>query len=98
MAVASSNARIGSSFDEFLKEEDMLGNAVGLALLRVFAWKIREAMKAKAITKVEMVKRMKASSSEVDRLLDPTSDKVELATLVRAADAVGHKLSIDLVA
>ena len=74
MAVASSNARIGSSFDEFVKEEDMFGNAVGLALLRVFARKIREAMKAKAIT------------------------KVELATLVRAADAVGHKLSIDLVA
>lgn len=74
MAVASSNARTGSSFDEFLKEEDMLGNAVGLALLRVFAWKIREAMKVKAIT------------------------KVELATLVRAAEDVGYKLSLDLVA
>jgi antitoxin HicB len=75
---------IGSSFDDFLKEEGMYEEAREAALLRVFAWKIREAMKAKSITKVEMAKRMNTSRSQLDRLLDPTSDKVELATLVWA--------------
>ncbi|MBL4537124.1 MAG: XRE family transcriptional regulator [Oceanicaulis sp.] len=89
---------IGSSFDDFLKEEGMYEEAREAALLRVFAWKIREAMKAKSITKVEMAKRMNTSRSQLDRLLDPTSDKVELATLARAAEAVGGKLSLDLVA
>ncbi|NBC21034.1 MAG: XRE family transcriptional regulator [Alphaproteobacteria bacterium] len=91
-------AGIGSSFDDFLKEEGLLEEAREAALLRVFAWKIREAMKAQSITKVEMAKRMNTSRSQVDRLLDPTNDRVELSTLARAADAVGHKLSLDLVA
>ena len=86
------------AFDDFLKEEGMYEEACEAALLRVFAWKIREAMKAKSITKVEMAKRMNTSRSQLDRLLDPTSDKVELATLARAAEAVGGKLSLDLVA
>ena len=71
------------------------------ALLPVFAWKIREAMKAQSITKVEMAKRMQTSCSQLDRLPGPQNDRIELATLAtlaRAADAVGHKLILDLVA
>lgn len=96
--MSKTKAGIGSSFDDFLKEEGVYEEAREAALLRVFAWKIREAMKAKSITKVEMAKRMNTSRSQLDRLLDPTSDKVELATLARAAEAVGGKLSLDLVA
>ena len=96
--MSKTKAGIGSSFDDFLKEEGMYEEAREAALLRVFAWKIREAMKAKSITKVEMARRMNTSRSQLDRLLDPTSDKVELATLARAAEAVGGKLSLDLVA
>lgn len=91
-------AGIGSNFDDFLKEEGIHEEVQETALLRVFAWKIREAMKAKAITKVEMAKRMNTSRSQLDRLLDPKNDRVELATLARAAEAVGGKLSLDLVA
>lgn len=96
--MSKTKAGIGSSFDDFLKEEGIFEHAEEAALLRVFAWKIREAMKAKSITKVEMAKRMNTSRSQLDRLLDPTSDKVELATLARAAEAVGGRLSLDLVA
>lgn len=98
MIMSKIKAGIGSSFDDFLKEEGLLEEAREAALLRVFAWKIREAMKAQSITKVEMAKRMNTSRSQVDRLLDPTNDRVELSTLARAADAVGYKLSLDLVA
>lgn len=96
--MSKTKAGIGSSFDDFLKEEGIHEEVREVALLRVFAWKIQEAMKAKAITKVEMARRMNTSRSQLDRLLDPTSDNVELATLARAADAVGYKLSLDLVA
>ncbi|KJS24491.1 MAG: Fis family transcriptional regulator [Hyphomonadaceae bacterium BRH_c29] len=98
MSAQKGKAGIGSSFDDFLKEEGIYEEAQEFALLRVFAWKIREAMKAKAISKVEMAKRMNTSRSQLDRILDPQNDHVELATLMRAADAVGHKLSLDLVA
>jgi len=40
---------------------------------------------------------MKTSRSQLDRLLDPHNQNVELATLVRAADAVGCALKLDLV-
>lgn len=68
-----------------------------VARLRVFAWRIREAMKAKAITKAEMARRMNTHRSQLDGLLDPQIDHVELATLARAANAVGYKLSLDLI-
>ena len=90
-------AGIGSNFDDFLKEEGLFDEARETALLRVFAWKLKEAMKAQSISKVEMAKRMKTSRSQLDRLLDPQNNRVELATLARAADAVGYKLSLDLV-
>lgn len=97
MSDAKKKPGVGSSFDDFLKEEGIHEDVQEIALLRVYAWKIREAMKAKAISKVEMAKRMKTSRSQLDRLLDPQNDRIELATLARAANAVGYKLSLDLV-
>lgn len=96
--MTKTKAGIGSTFDDFLKEEGIYEETQQTALLRVFSCKITEAMKAQSITKVEMAKRMKTSRSQLDRLLDPKDDKVELSTLARAADAVGYKLSLDLVA
>ena len=98
MTKAKSRAGIGSRFDDFLKEEGIHEDVQEAALLRVFAWKIKEAMKAKAITKVEMARRMNTSRTQIDRLLDPTTDHVELSTLARAANAVGYRLHLDLVA
>lgn len=98
MSDVKSSAGIGSSFDDFLKDEGIYEDAQEAALLRVFAWKIREVMKAQAITKVEMARRMNTSRSQLDRLLNPKDEHVELATLARAANALGFKLKLDLVA
>jgi antitoxin HicB len=49
-----------------------------------------------AITKTEMARRMRTSRSQLDRLLDPTNDKVLLETMQKAASAVGKRLVIDL--
>jgi antitoxin HicB len=90
------NRHIGSSFSDFLKEEGIYEEVTAHAVKRVLAWQITQAMKAQGITKVEMAKRMKTSRAQLDRLLDPKNDKVQLDTVQRAAAAVGRKLHMEL--
>lgn len=91
------NAHIGSSFNEFLKEEGMLEEATASALKRVLCWQITRAMADQGITKSDMARRMKTSRAQLDRLLDPQNDKVQLDTMQRAAAAVGRELRVELV-
>lgn len=44
------NKRIGSSLDDFLKEEGIRGEATSPAVKRVIDWQLGEAMKAKKIS------------------------------------------------
>jgi predicted XRE-type DNA-binding protein len=91
------NPHIGSSFDDFLKEEGTYEETTLIAIKRVLAWQLEQAMKEQGLTKVEVAKRMKTSRAQLDRLLDPENDKVQLDTLQRAAAAVGRKLHLELV-
>ena len=47
----------------------------------------------------EMTKsrRMKASRTQLDRLLDPDDDSVTLATLRRAASIVGKEVRLEII-
>ena len=90
------NAHIGSSFSDFLKEEGLYEEVTAHAIKRVLAWQIEQAMTQQGITKVEMARRMKTSRAQLDRLLDPENDKVQLDTIQRAAAAVGRKLHMEL--
>lgn len=90
------NAFIGSTFDEFLREEGLYEEVQGTAIKRVVAWQLAEEMKRQSVTKVEMARRMQTSRSQLDRLLDPDNDRIELATLGRAARALGRELRIGL--
>jgi len=90
------NRHIGSSFGDFLKEEGIYEDVTAHAVKRVLAWQIARAMKEQGITKVEMAKRMKTSRAQLDRLLDPKNDKVQLDTVQRAAVAVGRILHMEL--
>jgi hypothetical protein len=92
-----SNPRIGSSFESFLEEEGIREEVEDLAQKRVLAWQIEEAMKQTGITKVEMAQRMHTSRTQLERLLDPTNNRVQLDTLQRAARAVGRTLKLELV-
>jgi hypothetical protein len=42
---------IGSSFDDFLKEEAMLEEVTAVAMKRVISWQIAQEMKAQQLTK-----------------------------------------------
>jgi len=90
-------AGIGSAFDDFLKDEGTYEATQGLAIKRVPAWQIEEAMKKQRLTKAEMARRMETSRSQLDRLLDPDSDSVTLETLTRAARAIGRQVTLELV-
>jgi antitoxin HicB len=53
---------IGSSFDDYLKQEGIYEEAAGHAIKRVIAWQLTEAMQAKNISKAEMAPRLKTSN------------------------------------
>lgn len=87
---------LGSTLEDFLAEEGRLEEATQTAIKRVIAWQIEQAMKTANITKVEMARRMKTSRSQLDRLLDPDNDKIQLDTLQRAAAIVGKRFRLEL--
>ncbi len=91
------NPHKGSSFDDFLKEDGIYEECTTVALKKVLAWQLEEAMKTQNITKKTMAERMKTSRSQLDRLLDPEKTGVSLETMQRAANVVGRELRIDLV-
>jgi len=88
---------VGSSLDDFLKEEGILEETRAVAIKEAIAWQVQQAMLKEKITKVEMARRMKTSRAALDRLLDPGNDSVTLQTLSRAAHAIGRELRIELV-
>ena len=87
---------IGSNFDEFLRDEQLLDDVEATAIKRVIAYQIVQEMKRRKLTKMEMASRMKTSRAALERLLDPTNPSVTLSTLKRAASALGKKLRVEL--
>lgn len=87
---------IGSNFDDFLREDDLLEVAEATAAKRVIAFQIAREMSRCGLTKSEMATRMKTSRPALERLLDPANPSVTLSTLERAASAVGKKLKVEL--
>jgi len=91
-----SKRHLGSSIDDFLKEEGIFEEAQTQAVKEVVAWQLAEAMKQKRISKNKMATLLKTSRTQVDRLLDARND-ITLSSLQRAAAAVGRRVTIELV-
>ena len=88
---------IGSNFDDFLREEGILEEVEAVAIKRVIAWQMKEAMKEEHLNKASLAKRMHTSRSSLDRLFDPDNDSITLHSLQRAASALHRQLRIELV-
>ena len=95
--MAKKKKHIGSSFDDFLEEEDMHVEATAEAIKRVLAWQISQAMDRDNLSKAEMARRMQTSRASLDRLLDPDNSSVTLKTLHRAAAVLGKQIRMELV-
>ena len=89
--------RIGSSHDDYLKEEGIYEEVTARAIKRVIARQLNALMREQGLTKSALAKRMHTSRAQLDRLLDPENESVTLATLTRAARVVGRQLRMELV-
>lgn len=56
---------VGSSFDDFLKEEGTYEETQAVAIKRVLAWQIEDSMKEQNISKAELARRMGTSREPV---------------------------------
>jgi len=89
--------KVGSSFDDFLRDEGIYEEVTARAIKRVIARQLDALMQNQGLTKSTLAKRMKTSRAQLDRLLDPDNESVTLDTLTRAAQAVGRQLRMELV-
>jgi predicted XRE-type DNA-binding protein len=92
MAKQKSNSHVGSHFESFLEEQGRLEEATSLAVKRVLAWELQRAMEKSQVSKAELARRMKTSRAVVHRLLDATDRSITLATISRAATALGQRV------
>ena len=88
--------KVGSSFDDFLKEQGIYEEVTESAIKSVLALQLAEIMKERNVTKMEMAKRLDTSRSQLNRLLNPDNDGVTLGILSRAANLLGHSLKFEL--
>jgi len=91
-----SKKHMGSSIDDFLREEGIFEEAQAQAVKEVVAWQLAEAMKKQKISKNKLATLLKTSRTQVDRILDPKND-ITLGSLQRAAAMVGRRVRIELV-
>jgi antitoxin HicB len=84
----------GSTFDSFLEEEGIREEVEAVAIKRVLAWQLEQAMQEQRKTKRSMAKQLHTSRSQLDRLLDPSNVSVTLDTITRAARALGKRVII----
>ena len=86
----------GSSFDSFLEAEGIREEVEAVAIKRVLAWQLSQAMQQQQKTKQAMARELHTSRSQLDRLLDPQNVSVSLDTMARAAKVLGKSLVIGI--
>ncbi|MCU1311107.1 MAG: hypothetical protein JWO20_2232 [Candidatus Angelobacter sp.] len=84
----------GSTFDSFLEQEGIREEVEAVAIKRVLAWQLEQAMQKQQKTKQAMAKQLQTSRSQLDRLLDPENVSVSLHTMTRAAKLLGKRITI----
>jgi antitoxin HicB len=98
MAKKLKNPHVGRDFESFLAEQGDLEEATALAVKRVLAWELTQAMKQGKVSRAELARRMKTSRAVVHRLLNAEDSAVTLATISRAAAALGRHIRLRLSA
>jgi antitoxin HicB len=91
------NTAIGSSLEDFLKEEGIYEECHTRAVKEVLAWQLQQVMQEKGLSKAEMAQQMQTSRAALDRLLDPDNTAVTLHTIMKAAATVGKSIRLELV-
>ncbi len=85
---------VGSSFDDFLREEGIYESAKAEAITRVISWQIAEEMLKKNITKTQMAEQLHISRAQVGRILKGKGS-LTVETLQRASALLGRELRLE---
>lgn len=88
---------VGTSFDSWLEEAGIRQEVTAGAIKRVLARQVATAMAQEGLTRTAMARRMQTSRSALNRLLDAENASVTLATLQKAATAIGREVRVELV-
>ena len=88
---------IGSTFDSFLQDEGIAADVEMAAAKHIATLEVERLMRKGGVTKAELARRMRTSRAQVARLLDPGTPSVNLATLFKAAAALGKTVRLSLV-
>ena len=91
------NPHLGSTLDDFQKEEGIYDDVTALVIKEKIAFQIRQRMQAKRGSINGMAKAMRTSRTQIQRLLNPTDENVTLATLQKAAAVLGRTVRLELV-
>ena len=95
--LSSKNPHRGSDFSDFLANEGIRPDVEVLALKRVVALELQQILEQEHITKTQLATRMKTSRASLDRILDPGNPSLTVASLGKAAAALGRKVELRFV-
>jgi len=91
------NNAIGSSFNDFLTEENISDEVEAGAIKKIIAYQLLEAIEKEQLTRTALATQLSTSRAAVNRLLDPDNESITLLTLKKAANVLGKKLHLELV-
>lgn len=83
---------IGTSFDSFLEEQDILQESEAVALKRVIAYALEEKMRVDNISVNRLAKELETSRTAVCRILDPENTSITLNTIEKVAKYLGKRI------
>ncbi len=89
------NQFLGSSVDDFMREEGVYEHCQAVAIKRVLAYQLLEYMTQNRITKTEMANRLQTSRMGLNRLLNVENTSITLDSMIKAASVVGKNISIE---
>jgi antitoxin HicB len=93
---ATEKVHRGSSLADLLKEDGTYESVSSRATMRAVSENLRHKFEESNITRTDFAKRMGSSRTAVNRLLDGTVESVTLQTLVKAANALGVGIRVEL--
>lgn len=85
---------IGTSFDSFLEEEDILQESEAIAIKRVIAYELEQKMLAEKISLTRLAKELETSRTAIARILDPENTSITLNTIEKVAKYLGKRLVV----
>jgi len=84
--------KLGSNFDSFLEEENLLQESEAVAIKRVIAYALEQKMQADNMSVNRLAKELETSRTAICRILDPENTSITLNTIEKVAKYLGKRI------